>query len=182
MRVDPVPRQSGIAVASVYDEHFDFVWRALRRLGVSVHQLEDAVQDVFVVVQRRLGDFEQRSSLRTWLFGISLRVAKEYRRLRRKHSSEVQVVEEALVGTDPDPRQAALQAEATALVQTLLDELDDERRAVFVMIELEDFTAPEVAEVLGIGVNSVYSRLRLARRDLEQALKRHRAKTERGLP
>jgi RNA polymerase sigma-70 factor, ECF subfamily len=167
-------------VGSIYDSYFDFVWRALRRLGVPAQQLEDAVQDVFVVVQRRLNDFEQRSSLKTWLFGIALRVAQEQRRHRRKHDVDVALADEGLVGSSPDPREALLQAETAGVVQSLLDRLAEDRRAVLVMIELEQFTAPEAAAVLGISVNAVHSRLRLARRDAEEALKRYRARSERG--
>lgn len=169
-------------VASIYDAYFDFVWRALRRLGVRPYQLEDAVQDVFVIVQRRLSDFEQRSSIKTWLFGIALRVAKDQRRRHDKQKTELDSHEEVLVGTAIDPREAALQAEAAATLQTLLDTLDHERRAVFVLAELEEFTAPEISEALGIGLNTVYSRLRLARRDLGLALQRHRARTQRRSP
>lgn len=172
------PREApeDFSVAGVYDAHFDFVWCALRRLGVRPGQLEDAVQDVFVVVQRRLADFERRSSLKTWLFGIALRVAKDHRRRQAKHGVEVGAEDDSLVGTHPDPREAALQAEAAALVQTLLDGLDEERRVVFVLTELEEFTAAEIAETLGVGINTVYTRLRLARRDLNQALRRHHAR------
>lgn len=167
-------------VAAIYDSHFDFVWRVLRRLGVQPYQLEDAVQDVFVVVQRRLADFEQRSSVKTWLFGIALRVAKDQRRAHGKRGVEVPEADVVLIGSSKDPDEAAQQAEAAALLQSLLDELDDDRRAVFVMTELEGFTAPEIAETIGVGLNTVYSRLRLARRDLEQALQRFRARTKRG--
>jgi RNA polymerase sigma-70 factor (ECF subfamily) len=119
-------------VASIYDAYFDFVWCALRRLGVRPYQLEDATQDVFVVVQRRLADFQQRSSLKTWLFGIALRIAKEHRRRHFKQGLELPAEGDAIVGTAPDPRQAALQAEAAELVHRLLEGLDEERRVVFV--------------------------------------------------
>jgi RNA polymerase sigma-70 factor, ECF subfamily len=178
-RADAAPE---LDVGAIYDDHFDFVWCALRRLGVRDYQLEDAVQDVFVVVQRRLADFEQRSTLATWLYGIALRIAKDHRRRQVKRGIEVPSHDDALVGTAPDPRQAALQAEAAQLVQDLLDTLDEDRRVVFILAELEEFTALEIAETLGLGVNSVYSRLRLARRDFQQALKRHRARADRQAP
>lgn len=173
-RGEPAPED--FSVAGVYDAYFDFVWCALRRLGVQPGQLEDAVQDVFVVVQRRLADFERRSSLKTWLFGIALRVAKDHRRRQVKQGVEVGTEDNSLVGTHPDPREAALQAEAAALVQSLLDGLDEERRVVFVFTELEELTAAEIAETLGVGINTVYTRLRLARRDFNQALRRHHAR------
>lgn len=167
------------SVASVYEQHFDFVWRSVRRLGVPPSQLEDAVQDVFVVVQRRLADFEQRSSMKTWLFGIALRVAKDYRRRAAKGVVEVTLNDETLLGTHPDPRQAVLQTEAARLVQRALDTLEEGRRAVFILTELEEFTASEVGESLGLPINAVYSRLRLARRDFEKVVRSLHARAER---
>jgi len=164
-------------LAELYELHFDFVYRSLRRLGVRSATLEDATQDVFVVAQRRLSTFEQRSAIKTWLFGIAFRVARDHRRHASKYASSP-LVEEALVGKDPDPQEAALITEATGLMQTLLDQLDEHRRAVFVLAEFEEFTAQEIAESLGIGANTVYSRLRLARRDLDQALRRLRARAD----
>jgi len=163
-----------LSVAEVYESHFEFVWCALRRLGVRA-TLEDAVQDVFVVVARRLAEFEHRSSIKTWLFGIALRVAKVHRRRGARSGSEVEVNDERLVGTHVDPQQAAVETQAAAIVQGLLDQLTEERRVIYVMAELEDFSAPEIAETLGITLNTVYSRLRLARRDFEGALRRLRA-------
>jgi RNA polymerase sigma-70 factor, ECF subfamily len=174
---DPTP-VGELSVSAVYDAHFDFAWRVLRRLGVTRQQLEDAVQDVFVVVQRRLADFEGRSSLKTWLFGIALRVSKDYRRRSRKSGVQI-ALDDELVGTAHDPEDAALEVEAAAVVQTILDQLDEARRDVFVMIELEELTPLEAATLLGLSVNAVHSRLRLARRDAERAFKRYRARSER---
>jgi RNA polymerase sigma-70 factor (ECF subfamily) len=170
-------RPGELNVEALYDEHFEFVWRSLRRLGVRPFQLEDAVQDVFVVVQRRLSGFEFRSSIRTWLFGIALRVAKAHR--RRPGPPTVELLEDELVGMSTDPHEAALETEAAILVQRVLDGLSEERRAVFVLAELEEFTAAEIAESIGIPPNSVYSRLRLARRDFEAGLRRLRARERR---
>ena len=158
-------------VAALYTEYFDFVWRSVRRLGVRPSQLEDAVQDVFVVVQRRLSDFEGRSSVKTWLFGIALRVAKDYRQRAAKRCVELVEFDDTVVGKHRDPQQAALETEAAQVVQSALERLSEERRVVFIMAELEDFTAPEIAESLGLGINVVYSRLRLARRDFGRALR-----------
>ena len=163
-------------VAELYEAHADMVWRSLRRLGVPISSLEDAVQDVFVVVHSRLAEFEQRSSVKTWIFGIVLRVASAHRRKRARRESEITSDDCELVGTSPDPQQAAQEAEAAAIVERILDEFEDDRRSVFVMLELEDFSAQQVAASLGISVNTVHSRLRLARRDFEAGLKRLRAR------
>jgi RNA polymerase sigma-70 factor (ECF subfamily) len=165
-------------LTELYEQHFDFVWRSLRRLGVRPPYIEDAAQDVFIVVQRRLPSFEQRSSTKTWLFGIALRVARDYRRYALKQAEASAVLDEALVGTEPDPQEAALTTEAARMLQSLLDQLDEERRAVFLLAEMEGFTAVEIAESLDVGVNTVYSRLRLARRDVDQALRRLRARAD----
>lgn len=177
----PPPAQP-LDVAHIYEAHFDFVWRSLRRLGVPSSALEDALQDVFIVVQRRLVDFEGRSSLSTWLFGIVLRVATEYRRRNARRNHEISTDDAVLIGTSRDPYDAARETEAARLVQEVLDAMADERKVVFVMIELEDLAPLEVAEQLGIGVNTVYSRLRLARRDFEAHVKRVRARELWRLP
>ena len=163
-------------VAALYEAHFEFVWRSLRRLGIPPSNMDDAVQDVFVVVQRRVADFEQRSTERTWLFGIVLRVAAAHRRKLARRGNEIQSDEALLIGSHRDPLRAAEEAEAAVIVQQLLNELDEARRSVFVMVELEDFSVQEVSAALGVNVNTVYSRLRLARRDFDAGLKRLRAR------
>jgi RNA polymerase sigma-70 factor (ECF subfamily) len=157
------------AFAQVYDELFDFVWRSVRRLGVPPAGVDDAVQDVFVIVHRRLPEFEGRSSLKTWVFGIALRVARDHkRRDRRKGGHEP--LDAAMPDHAPGPAEAAARAEAVRELDRLLASLDDDKRAVFVLAEIEELTAPEIAEALSIPVNTVYSRLRAARRDFEAAL------------
>jgi RNA polymerase sigma-70 factor (ECF subfamily) len=164
------------SLEAIYDEYFDFVWRSLRRLGIPDAQLDDAVQDVFLVVHRRLGEFEGRSTLKTWLFGITLRVASVHRRTAARRPTE------PLVEDLPDQTASPLAdafteaAEAARLVRRLLECLDEDRRAVFVLAELEEMTAPEISAALGVNLNTVYSRLRLARRDFDAALARHRAR------
>lgn len=161
-----------------YDEHFDFVWRSLRRLGVPVPALDDAAQEVFVIAFRRQSEFEGRSSVKTWLFGIAWNRARQLARGARRHPEEP-LPETPLATLEPNQEQAAIEAEALRFAYRVLAELTPERRAVLVMVEMEEMTAPEIAQVLGIPVNTVYSRIRLARADFEAALKRHRAR-ERG--
>jgi RNA polymerase sigma-70 factor (ECF subfamily) len=153
------------------------VWRSLRRLGVADPQLDDAVQDVFLVVYRRLADFEGRSSVRTWLFGIALRVAKDYRRTATRRP-------EAPLSAEPQtnvtsPQDAAEVAEQVALLHALLEKLDDDKRAAFILAELEGMSGPELAEALGVPLDTAYSRLRAARTMFNQALARHRAQESR---
>jgi RNA polymerase sigma-70 factor (ECF subfamily) len=166
--------------AAVYDAHFSYVWRSARRLGVHPDSIDDVVQDVFVVVHRRLADFEGRSSLKTWMFGIVLRVVRDHRRsIRRKRlgadarsDSELDMLPDA----NATPFERLEQVEAARLVDTLLDRLDDEKREVFVLAELEGMTVPEIAEITSANVNTVYSRLRAARKEFEAAVQRMKAR------
>ncbi|MBX3233267.1 MAG: sigma-70 family RNA polymerase sigma factor [Labilithrix sp.] len=160
----------------VYRDHFAFVWRSAKRLGVRDGSLDDVVQEVFVIVHRRLDEFEGRSSLRTWLFGITLRVARDHRRSLARKSPAGSVDPDSLRATTPGPSESMERAEAIALLHALLDELDDDKREVFVMAQLEQMTMPDIASTLGLNVNTAYARLRAARLSFEDALARHRAR------
>jgi RNA polymerase sigma-70 factor, ECF subfamily len=164
----------------VYERWFDFVWRTARRLGVPEAALDDVVQEVFVVVHRQLGGFEGRASLKTWLFGITRRVVGDHRRAQRRRPAHEPLREGQLRVAERDPAERAESAQAAELVHRLLDGMDDAKREVFVLVELEQMTAPEVAEALGVKLNTVYSRLRLARRDFERALSRERSRMAAG--
>lgn len=160
--------------SALYDAHFDFVWRSLRRLGVPVSTLDDATQDVFVIALRRKSDFEGRSAVKTWLFGIAWNVA---RNLSRSKVRREDPLPEALVdGQHLGQEEAAARSEAVQTLYELLDGLDDEKRAVFVMAELEEMGAKEIAAVAGVPENTVYSRLRAARSAFEAGLRRVKAK------
>ena len=165
------PEVAGVhgGLPALYEAWVDFVWRSLRRLGVAEASLDDAVQDVFLVVHRRLADFEGRSSPKTWLFGIALRIAKDHRRSARRRGG-VELLPTDLPDCGASPFDALDRKQALGTLDAALGHLDDDRRAVLVMMEIEGMTAPEVAEVLEIKLNTVYSRLRLARRDLDAAL------------
>jgi RNA polymerase sigma-70 factor, ECF subfamily len=159
----------GVPFELVYNDYFDFVWRSLRRLGVPEASVDDALQDVFVVVHRRLGEFVGRSSLKTWLFGIAVRVTSDHRRRARRKGGH-EPLDEAVADPAPGPQEKAASAEMLSMLDRALDALDDDRRAIFVLAELEQMSAPEIAEALGVKLNTVYSRLRLARQDFERAL------------
>lgn len=160
---------------AVYRAHFSFVWRNLRRFGVASAHLDDAAQETWVVVHRRLSGFEGRSSVRTWLAGIALRVASDHRRWRRRKDPHEPMSDDAQFPAPGLSPEASLErAQAAQLLDRLLDAIPDERRAVFALSELEQMSAPEVSEVLGIPVNTVYSRLRVARTEFEAAASRLR--------
>ncbi|HTV20411.1 MAG TPA: RNA polymerase sigma factor [Polyangiaceae bacterium] len=156
---------------ALYAEHFPFVWRNLRRLGVAESALSDAAQDAFLVVHRRLDDYEPRSPLRSWIYSIVVRVARQHRRGRQR--KPVESVDDTTRWPDPngsEPERLAASNEALARLLALLDGLDDAKREAFVLSELEGLTAPEIAEILGVNVNTIYARVRAARKQLEGAL------------
>lgn len=165
---------SPASVDEIYQEHCDFVWRSLRRLGVPEAALADATQEVFLAVLRHWTSFEGRAALRTWLFAIARGVARDLRRAQQRRGNECS--DELLVDGQPWPAREVENREAARLVCQLLDRLDEPKRAVFVLAELEQLSLPEAAEILGVNLNTAYSRLRAARREFEAALTRHRAR------
>jgi RNA polymerase sigma-70 factor (ECF subfamily) len=139
------------------------------------------VQEVFVIVHRRAAVFEGRSALRTWLFGITRRVVRDHFRTQRRKPADL--VADPVVA-DPHALDAEAQLgmrQAQALLRALLATLDDDKREVFVLAELEQLSMPEIAAALDLNVNTAYARLRAARAAFELALRRHRAR-ERSLP
>jgi RNA polymerase sigma-70 factor (ECF subfamily) len=161
----------------IYGLHADFVFRNLRRLGVHESNIDDAVQDVFLVVHRRLGDFEARAQVTTWLFGIVLRVAQSYRRSAMRRRARLtdtpsDEVEQIPTTSSEGPAELLERREASQLLHRLLDELDDDKRAILVCIELEQMTVPEAAESLGLNLNTAYGRLRAARAAFNEAVAR----------
>ncbi len=172
------PAAGPLDVRSVFDAHFDFVWRSLRRLGVREADVDDALQEVFVVVYRKRDEFEGRARLTTWLYGICFRVASDYHRrahIRREHPTD-----EPLEGAAHDASSAAdvrvNGAEARALLDEVLDGLDMEKRAVFVQYEIDELSVDEIATRIGVPVGTVYSRLKAARAAFDKSVARVRAR------
>jgi RNA polymerase sigma-70 factor (ECF subfamily) len=154
---------------AIYAEYFPFVWRCLRGLGVAGSGLDDAAQDVFVVVHRRLPDFRGDSNVKTWLYAIMRNVAANHRRgvSRKGHAEEL---DHQLPSVQPDPAEHAQDAEAAAFVATFLKGLDEKKRDVFVLAVLEELPIPEVSEMLEIPLNTAYTRLRSVRAAFRSAL------------
>lgn len=174
------PATTPLTIEGLYAANFDFVWRSLKHLGVVDAAIDDAVQDTFVVAHRRLGDFAERSSPRTWLFGIAIRVARDHRRSRGRRERFLVAFEQKPTPSVKTPYDHTVRAEAARMLQTFLDTLTDEQRAVFVMADLEQMTAPEISETLGVNLNTVYSRLRAARAAFNQAVRVLAARREGG--
>ena len=169
------PRPAVPPFATVYDDHVKFAWRVLGRLGVARADLEDVCQEVFIVVHRRLGEFEGRSSLRTWIYGIALRCASDYRRRDRRRPAPI--TEVAIAGSQLEDLDAQ---EARATLERLLELLDPEKREVFVLFELEELTMAEVVAIVGCPLQTGYSRLHAARAIVAAAASRMRAKEGRS--
>jgi RNA polymerase sigma-70 factor, ECF subfamily len=177
--VAPTPRMPSVAHAmsevlrevvipsfdEVYAAHFAFVWRVLRTFGVAEPALEDAAQDVFVVVHRRLPEFEGRAAITTWLFAIARRVACAQRR-RTVRDTRTEPLGDEPAGTS-DTFAALSRAQAVTTVMAILDTMDEDKRIVFALVELEQMSVPEVARLLDLNLNTTYSRLRLARQAFE---------------
>lgn len=173
------PNAAVLEFPQIYEEYFDFVWRNLRRLGVQEDAAADALQDVFIVVHRRLRDFQvSQGSFRGWLFGIVFRVGKDHRRsMARKHSasrrSDQPIDPDTVAASTENPEERAELAEQMRVLHAVLDQLDDRQRTALILAELEQMTAPEIANILGIPLNTVYSRLRAARHAFDLALARY---------
>src|SRR5262245_30046241 len=148
-------------LARLFALHANFVWRSLRGLGVPDADVEDAAQEVFLVVNRRLADYEDRGLLRAWLFAISRQVASHHkrgaRRAERRHRALI------VDATSEDLDEVIARREAVELVGAFLEELDEPQRLVFYLADIEGLTAPEIAAALDVKLNTVYGRLRLAR-------------------
>ena len=168
--------EAELAAASSFEAlfraEFAYVYGTLRRLSVAARDLEDVTHDVFVQVYRRFDTYEPLRPVRPWLFAFAVRVATDYRRLAR-HRYERQVETEP-VDSAPSPADAVAKAEVLAHAFEALNAIELDRRAVFILHELDGFVMTEVAAALGISVNTGYSRLRLARAEFRRAARRLR--------
>jgi RNA polymerase sigma-70 factor (ECF subfamily) len=180
--VDAPPAQDDtLDLVTIHEQHGDFVWGTLARMGVRDADLEDVMQEVFVVVHQRLHTFDGSARMTTWLYGICVRVASGWRRRAwRRREDPVAHVPETDRGTGDSPEEVAMAAQARARLHALLDGLDAEKRAVFVMFELDEMSGEEIAALTGVPLGTVYSRLQAARKQVEQASRRLRARDGQG--
>jgi RNA polymerase sigma-70 factor, ECF subfamily len=153
----------------LYEEHFAFVWRNVRRLGVRQPEIDDVVQEVFIVVHRKLETFEPRTSIRAWIFGILKHVTRTHRRtcVRKQPPSNCEphlLADVVQLG----PEEQLQRSEATRALEVILDSMPEDQREVFILVELEQMNGPEIADALSISVNTVYSRLRTAREHFQR--------------
>lgn len=167
------PNRLSPMLRRIFEEELGYVMRVLQRLGVHAADVEDAAHDTFLHVFRHLAEFDEARPLRPWLFGFAFRVAAHR---RRKSRSRRELCDHADARPSPggDALEQLLDNERLAHVQAALESVEVSRRAVLLAHEVEGFTMPEIAEALGISVNTAYSRLRLARHELSRALARHK--------
>lgn len=159
---------------AIYEAYFEFVWSTARRLGVATEAMDDVVQEIFMLIHSKIGTLRQPGSLRSWIYGIVRRRASEHRRSQRasRASSEGLALHPDLSRASPStPLDVAELSDRAKMLFALLDEIEWWQREVFVLAELDEMTAPEIAEALQVPLNTVYSRLRTARIAFEAARK-----------
>lgn len=170
-----------VTFEQVYNDCVGFVWRTAKRLGVEDSAVDDVCQEVFVIVHRRLSEFEGRSSLKTWIYGILANVVRTHRRgLQRKspaHRSLGPVLnpDDIAGSSGEDPHELTGASQAAEVAKNLLSKMDEDKRIVFVLAELEEMPTSEIAECLDVNINTIYARLRAARKQFTQLAERYRA-------
>jgi RNA polymerase sigma-70 factor, ECF subfamily len=155
----------------VFRDNATYVFRVLRWLGVREPDVEDACQEVFIVVHRKLSTYDGRCSLRTWLYGFCRRVASEHRRSPHIQREELA----AVLPEESEPASQDVEIDrrnARRLLDEILDSLDDDKRFVFVLHEIEQVPMDEIAALVGCPVQTAYSRLRAATQHVDAAVKR----------
>lgn len=179
-RVEPRPATPESEFEALFRAEFAYVWKTLRRLGVAERDLEDVTHDLFVNVFRRMGDYDRSRPIRPWLCGFAARTASDYRRLAR-HRYEVVEGDTRQPKSGDTGEDGAFRAfEARDTLLKALDALDIDRRVVVVMHDIDGHAMPDIAHALGVPLNTAYSRLRLARENLREAL--GQVRSEGGAP
>ena len=172
LRMEPSPPDKPhLEFGAVYAEHFDFVWRNLRRLGVPESALRDAAQEVFLVIYRRISEFVPQGTLRSWIYSILRRVAlAQKRQYRRRFPAETQGADQLVDESQLNPESDAVRGQSLRHLLELLNSLDDDKRDALVSVDIEGMSVPEACMALEVNLNTLYSRLRAARRQMRQRL------------
>jgi RNA polymerase sigma-70 factor (ECF subfamily) len=179
-RVGAEPARGVPSFQELCAQYFEFVWKCARALGARSDEIDDVAQDVFLVVQRRSADLREERLARSWIYGIVRRVVSSHRRQRRERDvGEGEPDVESLSSSQPSPFAAAERRSEVNVLMKLLDGLDERKREVFVLSEILEMSGNEIAETIGIPMNTVYSRLRAAREEFDRAALRERKSLER---
>jgi RNA polymerase sigma-70 factor (ECF subfamily) len=165
------------SIQSVYRQYFNFVWSSAQRFGAEAEALDDVVQEVFIVIHAKLPHLERPEALRSWIYGVVRRTVSTHRRARRARTAAglSAVAECDAESPEPTPFERTKVNAELELLAKLLSELDEPKREIFELVELQELSVPEAADVLELPVNTAYSRLRAARQAFEAALARHGA-------
>jgi RNA polymerase sigma-70 factor (ECF subfamily) len=166
-------------LADVYRRHADFVWRVARRLGVPEPALEDVMHDVFIVVQRRLDEYDGRAAMTTWLYHITRGVVSNYRRGKTREARRLELVGQTPTRRPTDPEGMTAKRQAAQFVRIFLESLDQDKRPIFELVDVEGMPVPDAAKICGIKLNTAYSRLRAARKLFSEAAGQLRAASSR---
>lgn len=172
-----LPEQTGdppsaVRLEDLYAEHFDFVWRAARGLGMETGNVDDVVQEVFLIVHRKLHTLETPSAVRSWLFGITRRVCKDHRRSLARRGPHVELDQQREVDPKRDPQDQLAGRQELLIVERYVATLDEENRALFFLTLLEGLPIADAARALNLNANTTYSRVRQLRHELQQLLTR----------
>lgn len=162
----------------VYAAQFDFVWRAARGLGMGTGSVDDVVQEVFLIVHRKLHTLETPSALRSWLFGITRRVCKDHRRSLARRGPHVELDQQREVDPGRDPQAHLVGRQELRLVERYVEALDEENRALFFLTLLEGLPIADAAKALNLNANTTYSRVRILRQELQILLTQAGSPTE----
>ena len=173
--IHPRPASADARLRAILDEHFDFTWRSLRRLGVPPAEVDDCAQQVFWVAARKLDDI-QVGSERAYLFSTAMRVASDARRSRARRREVTDDDAGEVSDPAPDPEQIADRRRARAMLDEVLDALPMELRAPFVLFELEEVPTAEISAMLDLPAGTVASRLRRAREEFQKIVARLQAR------
>lgn len=172
------PSSQTLQFEEVYAAHFDFVWRAARGLGMRTGSVDDVVQEVFLIVHRKLSSLEAPGAIRSWLFGITRRVCKDHRRSLARRGLHVELDQQREVDPGRDPQAHLVGRQQLRIVECYVDGLDEENRALFFLTLLEGLPIADAAKALNLNANTTYSRVRSLRQELQGLLARAGDPTE----
>jgi RNA polymerase sigma-70 factor, ECF subfamily len=179
LRADPSRSFRSVpSFQAIYKQYFDFVWASARHLGAAGDAIDDVVQDAFIVIHARLATLQNPEALRSWIYGVVRRTVSDHRRSRRTRDAagaRFGAEQKSAGFSPPSPLEMTERNADLELLESILAELDEPKREIFVVVEILGMTVPEVVQVLEIPLNTAYSRLRLARKLFDEALARHEA-------